>query len=137
MNQGPNTEPKGKFTLIAGIFCALGGCCLGRTSSEAFGTSLVGAVIGFVIGYAGALIKPLLGFGLILISAIVFWRSYTSWLKPAPPKEEALTSKGRDAILALKPKPTPIKIRKFAQPAATPSPHIVKVEETPAGEDGR
>ena len=99
MNQEINTATKGKFVLIAGVFCALGGCCIGSTAGEAVGTSAVGAVIGFVIGYAGALISPLLGFGLILISAIAFWHSYTARFKAAPPEPRPLTEEEVNAAL--------------------------------------
>jgi hypothetical protein len=99
MSQEVNTATKGKFTLIAGVFCALGGCCIGHTTGEAAGTSVVGAVIGFVVGYAGALISPLLGFGLILVASIAFWHSYTVWARPAPPEPRPLTEEEVNAAL--------------------------------------
>jgi hypothetical protein len=140
MSQEVNTATKGKFALIAGIFCALSGCCIGHTTGEAAGTSLVGAVIGFVVGYAGALMNPLLGFGLILISAIAFWHSYTVWAKPAPPappvtpvpriltKEES-----RAELRKLREKlGEPVKAQQSPRPFVTPEPPKLTKEEVDA-----
>ena len=91
MNQEVNTETKRKVAKITGAFCALGGLCIGITMGQATGTSVVGALIGFVVGYVGAIISPVLGFALILISAVVFWHSYTMWAKPSSPKPLPVT----------------------------------------------
>jgi hypothetical protein len=81
---------------------------------------VVGAVIGFVVGYAGALISPLLGFGLILVSAVAFWQSYTAWRKPPPPPKPASPTI-EEWKAAGKRRKARMNIERLLGPSATPS----------------
>jgi hypothetical protein len=107
MNFDVNTETKSKIAWISGLFCAVGGFCIG--SSAGGGASLVGAIIGFVVGYASAFISPLLAFGLICVSAVAFWHSNTVRHPVQTPEDPKTRREVKERLISI-----------FEEPTATP-----------------